>query len=156
MSIILSNLLRTAAILGLLVILGAASPGRASAQTSARTVQRAQPAKLGVSIATASTEDLLEAFCDSSTVKKSSRGSRIAFTCADGSARATSQLTAQGKGPQRSKIHADCKDGGDGKPTGCIWTCTADEDSNCSDFIFQCSENDGEVGGNKGSATCKP
>jgi hypothetical protein len=156
MSIFHSNVPKTAAVLGLWALIGVVSTGGASAQTGARAMQRAQSAQLDVSVGTVSTEDLLEAFCDSSTVKKNSRGSRITYTCVGGSASSTSRLASQGAGPQRSKIHADCKDGGDGKPTGCICTCTADEESNCSNFIFQCSESDGEVGGNKSSATCKP
>lgn len=156
MRISCSNVSRNATVLGLLVFCGLLGTMRASAQTSARTTQRTRSAQLSVSAKEVSTADLLKAFCDSNTVKKSGRGSRISYTCVDGSASSTSRLTAQGAGPQRSKIHADCKDDGEGNPTGCIWTCTSDEESNCSSFIFQCSENDGEVGGNKGSATCKP
>jgi hypothetical protein len=128
----------------------------AHAQTPARATQAQPQAKvkaMTMQAVPAGTAELSR-FCDPSTVTTSSRGGKTLYNCTSKPGGSSSDLKARPR-VARSKITCEHSESG-GVTTWLGCSCTADEGGNCNTFITNCVEDGDTVGGNSGSASCKP
>ena len=120
-------------------------------------IAQAQTTAVAKAVRSDSTAEVTS-LCNPQKTRSSSRGGQLSYVCEGKQPTprpASATLKAAVGGGVRSEIICKYKEAG-GEKTWLGCTCSADEDSNCTDFITWCAEQGDEVGGNSGSATCAP